>query len=58
MQLGGQSIRFKESDVRDGSHCNGSDRGKARKGDSVVGADVIKKGFNFYLVMTDVMEKD
>ncbi len=53
---GGQSIRFKESDVREmGRTAMGVIAVKLGKGDSVVGADVIKKGdsTSLYLVMTE-----
>lgn len=53
---GGQSIRFKESDVREMGRTAGGIRGiKLSKGDEVVGVDVIKKGKTdgFFLTMTN-----
>ena len=43
----GQAIRFKESDVREMGRAAGGVRGmKLRKGDSIIGADVVKKSYN------------
>ncbi|MBI5816863.1 MAG: DNA gyrase subunit A [Candidatus Yonathbacteria bacterium] len=42
----GQAIRFKESDVREMGRAAGGVRGmKLRKGDSIIGADVVKKSY-------------
>jgi len=44
---GGQSIRFKESDIREMGRTAGGVRGmKLRKGDEVISVDVIKKDFS------------
>lgn len=50
----GQAIRFKESDVREMGRAAGGVRGmKLRKGDTIIGADVVKKSYNkpTFLVM-------
>lgn len=42
----GQAVRFKESDVREMGRAAGGVRGmKLRKGDSIIGADIVKKSF-------------